>query len=170
MVKFGFYPKRGRRGMVNLGFYPGKNLPDVRLQATRLDRVLEGAALLLWILGCVTAVYCLVNVPDSELQKKALVSLGVSTLLMGLMAYSSYAPIRQFNFPFRVTERTVVVQYRLATRLCRVFNIVLGLMFLTVSLAGVGHSLDLNKGLTLVAAPAMVLAFVGYWGLAYKYK
>ncbi len=156
--------------MINLGFYSGKKLPNVRVQSTLLDRAMEGVALLLWILLGVLALYCLLRMSDSDLPKKALASWGAYTLMMILVAYASYAPVRQFNFPFRVTERTVVVQYRLATRLCRVLNITMGLMFLAISFAGVGPMLDLNKALTFVMLPVVMLVLTVYWVLAYKYK
>ncbi|MCC8187036.1 MAG: hypothetical protein LIP08_05875 [Bacteroides sp.] len=111
--------------MFNLGFYSGRKAPAIRLAPTLLDRVMELVALLLLI-----AAWVLILIPyfRGKIENDNwLISMIVSTGIFAWVAWTGYMPVRYINFPVRVHEGNVVIQYLYATRFGRVLNIILQL-------------------------------------------
>ena len=152
--------------MINLGSYSGKHCPDVRFCPTLIDRLLEGVALLLVL--ATWAVIGWLSVRSGEpLSSAVWVAGGCSLFSFLLLGGSAYLPIRFINFPVRVTEGNVAVQYLLAVRLVRVLNIVLSLVMLALVLVQYDAW---GKLLFFVSFVLMGLAIMGYYVLAFKYK
>lgn len=115
--------------MINLGRYPGTDVPNVKAQPRMIDWVMDAVSILMWIaIVCITIIYRqeLAGVKEG----KGFILPGISTLITLLFLWSTRAPIRYFNFPVRVTERNYVTQYLLATRMCRVISIQINASFL----------------------------------------
>lgn len=152
--------------MINLGSYSGKHCPDVRFCPTLIDRLLEGVALSL-VLATWAVIGWLYVQKGEPLSSAVWVAGGCSLFGFLLLGGSAYLPIRFINFPVRVTERNVAVQYLLAVRLVRVLNIVLSLVLLARVLAVYYVWGEL---LFFVSFVLLGLALVGYYVLAFKYK
>ena len=152
--------------MINLGPYPGKNCPDVHFRPTVIDRVLECAALIV-VLATWVGIYWLYEIEDVSLSADVWMAGGFSVFSYLFMGIAGYLPIRFINFPVRVTERNVAVQYLLATRFIRVMTVILSLMFL----GAVFKKLCALGGiLFFVPLVLLGLAFAVYYILAFKYK
>lgn len=150
--------------MINLGPYSGKHCPNVRFHPSLLDRMLEGAALLLVLASC--GCICWFYIHKEGEFPPYLWWVGVSLLLSFLIiGGASYLPVRFINFPVRVNERNVGVQYLLAVRLTRVVNVILSLMFL----GGVLSEFT-GGGFLVLACVLLAIAFGVYYFLAFKYK
>ena len=141
--------------MINLGPYSGKNCPDVHFHPTVIDRILECAALIV-VLATWVGIYWLYEIEG-----------GFSVFSYLFMGIAGYLPIRFINFPVRVTERNVAVQYLLATRFIRVMTVILALMFLG---AVFKEHCALGGILFFVPLVLLGLAFAVYYILAFKYK
>lgn len=152
--------------MINLGSYSGKHCPDVRFCPTLIDRLLEGVALSL-VLATWAVIGWLYVQKGESLSSAVWVAGGCSLFVFLLLGGSAYLPIRFINFPVRVTERNVAVQYLLAVRLVRVLNIVLSLVLLARVLA---MYYVWGELLFFVSFVLLGLALVGYYVLAFKYK
>lgn len=152
--------------MINLGPYSGKHCPNVRLHPSLPDRVLEGAALLLVLAAC--GCICWFYTHKEGEFPPHLWWVGASSLLCFLIVGgASYLPVRFINFPVRVGERNVGVQYLLVVRLTRVVNVILSLMFL----GGVLSERFAWGGVVLVLACVLLaIAFGVYYFLAFRYK
>lgn len=152
--------------MINLGSYSGKNCPDVRFRPALIDRMLEGIALLV-VLATWAVIGWLYIQKGEPLSSAVWVAGGCSLLSFLLVGGSAYLPIRFINFPVRVTERNVAVQYLLAVRLVRVLNIVLSLVLLAWVLTV--HYVW-GELLFFVSFVLLGLALAGYYALAFKCK
>lgn len=151
--------------MINLGSYSGKNCPEVRYRPTALDRILEGAALFI-LLATWVCIYWLYTRKGGALSPNVWVMGGTSVFTFIIMGISSYLPVRFFNFPVRVNERNIVIQYLLAVRLTRVMNIIMCLTFLSAVF------LDYYKiafYFFIATFALLILAFIGYYVLAFRY-
>ncbi len=159
--------------MLNLGFYSGRNMPNIRLTPTMADRIMELLALLLLIGGWVFAFVTHVK-GGIEFSKDLWISLGINTFAFLLAAGIAYIPIRFVNFPVRVHEGNMVVQYRYATRFCRVLNIVIQLL----CVGGVlyffhdfyGISPEAIHNMFLAGAGLFLILFLGYYILAIRHR
>ncbi len=161
--------------MINLGFYSGKHLPNVRLYPTMLDRILEVVALVVWIIMCAAVIYLCFQLPGGDTKSKAIAVAIAGTFGMVTVAYGGYAPVRLFKFPFRVTEQTVMVQVKLAARLSRVMNVALGLMFLSLALIDTEPVWGMSPTgifelLAMISAGLLGVALLIYYYFAYKYR
>lgn len=160
--------------MYNLGRYPGRDLPEVHAHPGIIDRILEISAATLLILIWVAFMYVHQHIPEGETRGPLVIGAAMGSVGMLLVAWASYISIRFISFPFRVTERTVVIQYLLATRFARVLNIFVGLIVLlgvlsdSYILSGVEE--DFSDMLMGVGAVLLALSFGGYYYLAYKYR
>lgn len=152
--------------MINLGSYSGKDCPDVRFRPVLIDRMLEGIALLV-VLATLTVVGWLYAQKGEPLSSAVWLSAGCSLFAFLLVGGSAYLPIRFINFPVRITERNVAVQYLLAVRLLRVLNIVLSLVLLARVLT---MYYVWGKLLFFAAFLLLGLALAGYYVLAFRYK
>ncbi len=150
--------------MINFGYYPGKNgLPNVRFRPTWFDRTLELAAFLL-MLGTWISIYHIYKVYGSPLPSGTLQTGIVGTVVWLVLLGGSYSPSRYCRFPVKVTEQNIGKQYVLATRLCRMINIVAALSFLSRSL--MEHypwAVYLNMGSLF----GIALVMMGYFILAH---
>lgn len=152
--------------MINLGSYSGKNCPDVRFRPALMDRLLEGIALLL-VLATWAVIGWLSIQKEESLLSAVWVAGGCSLFSFLLLGGSAYLPVRFINFPVRVTERNVAVQYLLAVRFVRVLNIVISLVMLALVLVLYDAW---GRLLFFVSFVLMGLAIIGYYVLAFKYK
>lgn len=152
--------------MINLGSYSGKNCPDVRFCPALMDRLLEGIALLL-VLATWAVIGWLSIQKEESLLSAVWVEGGCSLFSFLLLGGSAYLPVRFINFPVRVTERNVAVQYLLAVRFVRVLNIVISLVMLALVLVQYDAW---GRLLFFVSFVLMGLAIIGYYVLAFKYK
>ncbi|MCD8030663.1 MAG: hypothetical protein LUF85_07555 [Bacteroides sp.] len=158
--------------MFNLGFYSGRKAPDIRLAPTRLDRVMELVALLLLI-----AAWVLILVPYFKGETENdnwLISMIVSTAVFALVAWTGYMPVRFINFPVRVHEGNVVIQYLYATRFGRVLNIILQLCCVSGVLCFTGGyygiSYETVKWIFLAVAGLFLGAMIVYYILAFMHR
>ncbi len=150
--------------MINFGYYPGSNdLPNVRFRPTWFDRTLELAAFLL-MLGTWISIYHIYKAYGSPLPSGTLQTGIVGTVVWLVLLGGSYTPSRYYRFPVKVTEQNIGKQYVLATRLCRMINIVAALSFLSRSL--MEHypwAVYLNMGSLF----GIALVMMGYFILAH---
>ncbi|MCD8079777.1 MAG: hypothetical protein LUF04_04990 [Bacteroides sp.] len=158
--------------MFNLGFYSGKKAPAVRLIPTRLDRVMELMALLLLI-----AAWVLILIPYSKGEIKSgnwLVSMIVSTGVFALVAWTGYMPVRFINFPVRVHEGNVVIQYLYATRFGRMLNILLQLCCVSSVFYFTGGYYGISYGtvklIFLAVAGLFLMTMIVYYILALMHR
>lgn len=152
--------------MINLGPYSGGKCPNVHYHPVLPDRMLEGAALLLVL--ATWGIICWLYIYKVEIFSSTLWGIGASSSFCFLLIGGcSYLPVRFFNFPVRVSERNIGVQYLLAVRLTRVVNVLLSLIFLS----GVLTECFDAAGIMLIASLILLsLAFVGYYILAFRCK
>lgn len=92
---------------------------------------------------------------------------GVAALCSVVLGGCAYLPVRFVRFPVRVTKRNVAVQYLLAVRLVRVLNVILNLTFLSQVYMGYYRWAEPFFGATFVL---MIVALIGYYVLAFRYK
>ena len=104
--------------MINLGFNSGKDAPNVRYYPTLIDRTLELTVVCINITMWV-AFFLLHN--KIELSTETAVLGTIVSILIGITAYF---PIRYFNFPIKITQQNVAIQYTLAVRYVRSLNII----------------------------------------------
>ena len=152
--------------MINLGPYSGKNCPDVRFYPTVIDRMLEVAALLL-VLATWAVIGWQYIQKEEPLQSVVWVMGGCSLFSFLLVGGSAYLPIRFINFPVRVTERNVAVQYMFALRFVRMLNIFLSLSLLA-SVLGLYYAC--GTLLFFVSFVLLGLAIAGYYVFVFRYK
>ena len=152
--------------MINLGSYSGKGAPEVRFRPMVIDRSLEGVALLV-VLATWVGIGCLYVQTDGRLSSYVWAMGGCSVFCFLLMWITSYVPVRFINFPVRVNERNVGIQYLLAVRLVRVMNIIVCLMLLACSFL---EHCEFSKYLLMLSWLLLALALLGYYVLAFKYK
>lgn len=152
--------------MINLGPYSGKNCPNVRYHPGIIDRALEVAALLIVLIiwGCIYWLYTQKGVSNSP---EIWIPGGMSVLCFIIMELSSYVPVRKINFPVRVNERNIGIQYLLAVRFTRVMNVILGLLFLSSLLLNYYRIASIYFG---IAIALMFIAFVIYFIFAFRCK
>lgn len=152
--------------MINLGPFSGRNCPNVHFRPALLDRFLEGAAILIFLTTCGCIFWLYTRIGEGLLPNVWIMG-GASLFTLIVMGACSYVPVRLNNFPVRVNERNIGIQYLLAVRLTRVMNVILNLMFLS------GAFLEYYKSAFVFFSASFVLlalAFVGYYILAFKYK
>ncbi|NDW11673.1 hypothetical protein D0T50_02065 [Bacteroides sp. 214] len=119
-----------------------------------LDWVLMGIAFLLLIVFWGVALLHL-----QEFNTSDNISMGIGvTVVTILLLGSSFISARWFNFPVRITEQNIRIQYLLATRLMRIVAIFINMTFLSLLL----KNLEILKGAaaTVVTDVVMVLLFV----------
>ena len=152
--------------MINLGPFSGSNCPNVRFHPVLIDRILEGVAILLFLTTCGCILW--LHIQGGELLiPNVWLAGGVSLLCLILMGVCSYLPVRFYNFPVRVNERNIGVQYQIAVRLTRVMNVVLNLMFLSGAFL---EYYELAKVFFFGSFALLTLALLGYYFFAFKYK
>lgn len=152
--------------MINLGPYSGKNCPNVHYQPGVIDRALEVAALLI-VLATWICIYWLYTQKGVSYSSEMWISGGMSVVCFIIMALSSYVSVRKINFPVRVNEQNIGIQYMLAVRFTRVMNVFLGLLFLSSLLINYYRIASIFFGIAIVL---MFIAFVIYFVFALKYK
>ena len=161
--------------MLNLGFYSAGHIStNVRIYPTIVDRILEATALLFMLVfwGCTLWIYMHVS-KESSIPPLFILA-GVNTLVYLLLAWGAYMPIRLINFPVRITEQNVAIQWFLAKRLCRVLNIIVSLLFLSLVFMEVEQEYGLPKGFceigTAVTAVLTGIALIVYYIIAFRNK
>ncbi|MDO4164432.1 MAG: hypothetical protein Q4D56_08605 [Bacteroides sp.] len=138
---------------------------NVRYQPGWVDHMLEGLAVLvemvIWI--CIYRLY----LKEGNVSPEVWTMGGTSLFSLILLGVCAYVPVRYYNFPFRVNERNMGVQYALAVKLIRGLNVVLGLMFLACVFVPYYPNASLFVSLSVVL---MVILFIVYAIFAYKYR
>lgn len=152
--------------MINLGFYSGKNAPEVRFRPMVIDRILEAAALLV-VLATWVGIYWLYVQAEGRLSSYVWMMGGCSVFCFLLMWVAACLPVRFINFPVRVNERNIGIQYLLAVRLVRVMNIILCLLLLGELLV---EFYGFPKSLLVLLLLLLMLVLLVYYVLAFKYK
>ena len=150
--------------LIHLGAYAAPDTLRVRFRPAKVDRLLEGAALLPLLAD---GAYLFIQYRrlgeafPSDCFTAFLTFVVVFCALFG----AGYAPLRSIRFPFRVGPHNVVRQYLLALRLGRVLNIVLGLMFFfgTLSMTCPWADAAVKGSFALLC-----VAFAGYYWLAWR--
>lgn len=152
--------------MINLGPFSGSNCPNVRFRPALIDRILEGVAILLFLTTCGCILW--LHTRGGELPiPNVWIAGGVAFLCLILMGVCSYLPVRFYNFPVRVNERNIGIQYLLAVRLTRVMNVILNLMFLSGAFL---EYCGLAKVFFFGSFGLLALALLGYYILAFRCK
>lgn len=152
--------------MINLGPYSGSNCPNVHFRPVLLDRVLEAAALILFLVLC-GSIYWFYTHRGGTLPHEVWMVWGIAALCSIVLGGCAYLPVRFVRFPVRVTDRNVAVQYLLAVRLVRVVNVILNLTFLSQVYMEYYRWAEPFFGATFVL---LIVALIGYYVLAFRYK
>jgi len=158
--------------MINLGFNSGKDMPNVYVELTPIDRILEGLAVLLMTAAWVLAIVFYFNspVPSGRL------FIGPCAMIVFTVVFiwASRAPIRLYNFPVKVNERNYVMQYVIASRFTRVINLIGNLTLFCTLLIELESQLNVPQGLFTifmhVTVGLLVLSFAGYYFFAFRYR
>lgn len=159
--------------MINLGPYSGSNCPEVHVQPRVIDRIEEIIAFLLLItVGIVVWKYY--PVVSEEERNMMWLKVGVSAFIWVLALWSSYAPVKYYNFPVRVSEKNIAVQYLLVTRTFRVFNLVFMFLMLSFILSDIEPHLMVRAGffnlLSAVFGIIVFICLIVYYVRAYRYR
>lgn len=156
--------------MINLGFYSGKKMPNVYLELTIVDRILEGLTVLFTAAAWVIAIvfyFSLASRPD----RLFYAPIGM-TVFVVIFLWASRAPIRFYNFPVKLNELNYMMQYFIATRFARVVNLIGCLLFfcgLFIDLESIsGATSGVFTILLHVVLGFFLLSFVGYYILAFR--
>lgn len=158
--------------MINLGFRSGRNMPNVYLELTPVDRILEGLSVLLTVAAWILAIlfYFGLVTPPSQL----FVSPITMTVLVVVFLWASRAPIRFYNFPVKLNERNYVMQYFIATRFTRAVSLILCLMTFCGLFIELGWMFGVSDGFFLnmmhVIAGFLFLSFLVYYFLAFRHR
>lgn len=151
---------------VNLGPFSGRGCPDVRVRHAVADWVMEALAVLIILAGWVVTLAVCVG-QGAPLPAETWGMQGLATLACALLLAAARMPVRFFNFPVRVSERNIVPQYLLATRLTRAFNICCCLLLVSAPWAEASRAAAV---LTVASLVLMGLSLVAYYLLALKSK
>ncbi|MDR0988656.1 MAG: hypothetical protein LBM06_04235 [Prevotellaceae bacterium] len=147
--------------MIKLGHYTvGQAFAGLRQPAAPVDRLLEGAALLLLIATWVLAL--LLKSDEIGSIGTFFKQVGVQTTVMLALGASANLPAKSFRFPVRITQYNVRAQLFLAVRLVRVLNVVCGIIFLGMQL----HLLPVVLGGTFL----LIACGGGYIYLSRRYR
>lgn len=152
--------------MINLGPYSGKNCPNVRYQPRVVDRILDGLVLFLLLAVCGAICWLHIHIA-APLSKNVWILGGMAVLISAIMYFCSYAPVRLISFPVRVHKRNIAVQYLLAIRFAKVISLILNLSFLF------GVFMDYYQWASFFFGSSfalLIIAFIGYYILAFKYR
>ena len=156
--------------MINLGFNSGKDMPNVYVELSPIDRILEGLVILLMAAAWVLAI---VFYFDSPLPSSRLF-IGPCAMIVFTVVFiwASRAPIRLYNFPVKLNERNYVMQYVIASRFTRVVNLIGNLTLFCTLLIELEAQLNVSQGLFTifmhVTVGLLLLSFVGYYILAFR--
>lgn len=160
--------------MLNLGPFSGKDISGLRIQPTLIDRILEGAAVLLVVASWVSALWVYTHVEDKSAANYSLMAAGLCTFIVPLLGACAYLPIRWVRFPVHINERNAATQYFFAIRVARVVNVFFAFMFLVLVFDKVEVEMGLAQGLCNILVTATVsmilIAFLVYYFFAFKYK
>lgn len=158
--------------MINLGFRSGKSMPNVYLELTPVDRILEGLAIMLTVAAWVLAIVFYFNLahPPSQL----FISPIMMTVMVIVFLWASRAPIRFYNFPVKLNERNYVMQYFIASRFTRVASLIVCLMTFCGLLMELAWVLGVAEGVFLIMlhiiTGILLLSFIVYYVLAFRYR
>ena len=132
--------------------------PKIELEAEATDRLLDLFLFVLLSIILVVSVYALVNLPSkipvkydgnhnviSYGSKVVLLIVPFMALVLGfaLRWLRNYPHI--FNYPFKITEQNIEVQYRLAQRLIMWINIVETMIFAYLAVTGFVSARNLHS-------------------------
>ena len=149
---------------VNLGPFPGRGCPDVHYRPAVFDWALEALSVCIVLAGW--GVVLAVHAGQGPLLPSGIwIMQGGATLVCALMLAAARMPVRFFNFPVRVSERNIVPQYLLATRLTRAFNVCLSLLLVSAPWAEAHVAAAV---LTVASLVLMGLALIVYYLFALK--
>lgn len=158
--------------MINLGRYSGKGLPNVYIPFALIDWILTGVAVAIML-----AIWIMIAIYYKELSTGRydfLVSGGACLLITILFIWSARAPVRFVNFPVRVNEENIQRQYFLMSRFMRIANVVLNLLFLFLFLSELEAYWGIKRGLfetaSFIVLVLLVVSFIIYYVMAYKWK
>lgn len=158
--------------MINLGFYSGQNMPSVSIGLTVVDRILEGAAILIGVATWVLAVMFYFRLPVAP--QLLFVAPAAITLCTAAFLWASRAPIRFYNFAVKLTENNYIMQLFLARRCVRAINVIANSMLLCTLLMEVEHTFDTVPGLfellVYVFCGLLLIALIVYYIFAFRYK
>lgn len=152
--------------LINLGSYPGRDCPNIHFKPTVIDRILEAVALLMLLVVWVS-VYLLYTWKGGILSHNVWIMGGMALFCTVLLGICSYAPVRNINFPVRVNERNIGVQYLLAVRLIRILNVTLNLIFLSSIF---GEYYKMARLFFYTGFGVLSLILIVYFVIAHKYK
>jgi len=158
--------------MINLGFNSGKGLPNVYVELTPIDRILEGLAVLLMTAAWVLAIVFYYNSPVGSTR----LFIGPCSMIVFTVVFiwASRAPIRLYSFPVKVNERNYVMQYVIASRFTRVINLIGNLTLFCTLLIELESQLNVSQGLFTTCMYAtfglLLLSFVVYYFFAFRYR
>lgn len=155
--------------MINLGFRSGKNMPNVYLEPTIIDRILEGVGILIATVTWVLAIIESFELPTQ--QGKIFILPSVMTFWIAMFLWTSRAPIRFYGSPVKLNERNYVMQYLIATRFTRVVSLIGCLAFFCNYFLELRNLLGVEPGifpvLMYVFAGLLLLSFIGYYIIAF---
>lgn len=158
--------------MINLGFNSGKGMPNVYVELTIVDRILEGVAVMLATAAWVLALVFYFEHPT--LSAKLFISPVLITVLLGVFLWASRAPIRFYNFPVKLTEQNYVMQYFIASRFVRILTPVLCLLIFFCLFVEVEYLLPVAPGLFLLFVHGITMlllfSFIGYYVIAFRHR
>lgn len=158
--------------MINLGFRSGRNMPDVYVELTPIDRILEGLVALLVVAVWVLAVVFYFDSPllSSQLFIRPCIMIVSAVLFL----WASRAPIRFYNFPVKLNERNYVMQYIIASRFTRVVSVIVTLILCWEFFINLEPQLNISHGLFStfehITIGLLLLSFVGYYVFAFRYR
>lgn len=150
--------------MINLGLYSSGEFAALRFRPTLTDRLLEGVVALLLLFTLLLLFVPRFGVSEAVDAAGRLRALCFSGALL-LLGSCAYLPMRFFNLPVRITAANAFLQLRLAVRLCRLLNVLMALLNISLLLAFVS---PVGRLLAAVFGCLMALLFIGYLGVAFR--
>lgn len=158
--------------MINFGFKSGKNMPNVYLELTPLDRILEGLIVLFAVAAWVLTLVLYYN--SSLPTKHLFIVSSVITMFTLLFLWSSRAPIRFYNFPVILNERNYVMQYFIASRFTRIIGLLLNPLLFFQAMITIEPGLNIPPGFFLIIVCAftvlLLASFIGYYIVAFRHR
>lgn len=158
--------------MINLGFRSGKSMPNVYLELTPVDRIVEGLAIMLTVAAWVLAIVFYFDLASPP--SKLFIAPIVMTLLVVVFLWASRAPIRFYSFPVKLNERNYVMQYFIATRFTRVVGLLGCLIILCGLFVELEPIFDMAPGFFLNMMYGVtgffILSFIVYYVFAFRYR
>lgn len=156
--------------MINLGFNSGRKMPNVYLELSPIDRIIEGLSVLFVAAAWVLAIVFYYDLPSPP--ARLFISPGSMTVMTLLFLWLSRAPIRFYNFPVKLNERNYVMQYLLASRLTRTMSLIMNLLLFWGLFIEVEYFWGVPTGtfsiLMTISGGLMIVSLVVYYIFAFR--